>query len=307
MKRFLMLMLAISLFTVVYAQEDSYKTYTYFENDTTKLELDLFLPAFATEKAPLIIYVHGGGFSGGSRESGRKFCAEMANNGVAAATISYTLYMKGKSFSCDGILTEKVRAFQIAANQFWQATAFFIQHQNDFNIDIAKIFMAGSSAGAETILHAAYWDKKQMGIYPLNLPTNFKYAGLISGAGAFVDINLITTKSQIPGLFFHGTCDNLVPYNIAPHHYCTGNVPGWLMLFGGKAVFDRLCSLNGKAFLITYCGGGHECAGKPFDEEIDNILWFIKHAIMDEKFQIHSVIPTAKSCERSAEYDYCNQ
>lgn len=306
--RKLQILLAFFLcaFTVS-AQENDFQTLTYFQNDSTKLDLDLFLPDNTTAATPLLIFVHGGGFTSGTREGGRDLCRFLSENGIAAATITYTLYMKetNQSFSCDGKLTEKVRAIQLAANQFWQATQFFIEHRKEYNIDQSKIFMAGSSAGAETIYGAAYWDPKIMGLYPLNLPKDFKYAGFISGAGAMVDINLVTKETMLPSLLFHGTCDNVVPYYIAPHHYCKGNVPGWLMLFGDYAIHERICSLNGSSFMISYCGGAHEYSWKPFNEERENILWFIHHAMTDEKFQIHSVIPTGKSCELESEYDYC--
>lgn len=309
MRKFGILIVLILFVQVVLAQNENFQTLTYFQNDSTKLDLDLFLPKEKSDDATsLVIFVHGGGFATGTREGGRDLCKFLADNGIAAATISYTLYMKetNQSFGCNGILTEKVRAIQIAANQFWQATQYFITHSGEYNIDTQKIFMAGSSAGAETIYGAAYWDPKIMGIYPLNLPKDFKYAGLISGAGAMVDINLITKKTKLPSLFFHGTCDNVVPYNIASHHYCKGNVPGWLMLFGDYAVHQRICSLGGKSFMMSFCGGAHEYSWIPFNEEHENILWFIQHATLDEKFQIHSVIPTGKTCELSEEYDYCN-
>jgi hypothetical protein len=55
----------------------------------------------------LVIFVHGGGFSGGTRDGGYAFCKYMAQNGYAAATITYTLYMKNKKFSCDGFYQKK--------------------------------------------------------------------------------------------------------------------------------------------------------------------------------------------------------
>jgi acetyl esterase/lipase len=127
------------------------QTLTYFQNDTLRLDLDLFLPekASSSEKLPLVIFVHGGGFSGGSRDGGFAFCKFMAQNGYAAATISYTLYMKNKKFSCDGILPEKIKAFNFGVNDLWLSTLFFIDKADSYHIDPAKIFIAGSSAGVK--------------------------------------------------------------------------------------------------------------------------------------------------------------
>jgi len=53
------------------------ETFTYAFKDGQKLDLDAYFPAFDNQaKRPLIIYVHGGGFSGGKRdEKGiQEFC-----------------------------------------------------------------------------------------------------------------------------------------------------------------------------------------------------------------------------------------
>lgn len=308
MKSFQVLIIVLVAIVTTYGQEQRFQTLNYFKNDSTKLDLDLFLPNHVNEATPLVIFIHGGGFSGGNRQAGHQLCSYLSANGVAAATITYTLYMKesDQSFSCDGILTEKIKAIQIAANQTWQATQYLIENSKQCNINTKQIFIAGSSAGAETIYGAAYWKPEVMGMYPLQLPADFKYAGFISGGGAMVDINLITNKNMLPSLLFHGTCDNVVPYNIAPHHYCEGNVPGWLMLFGDYAVHERICKLNGSTSMVSYCGGNHDYASYPFSEEHLRILSFIRTVLAGEKFQSHTIVQTQNTCELSKEYNFCN-
>ncbi|MFW6370526.1 MAG: alpha/beta hydrolase, partial [Bacteroidota bacterium] len=184
-KKFTIVLLLAFSALFLNAQNREFTTYTYFEHDTLALELDLFLPDNPeNEKLPLLIYVHGGGFSQGNRASGHNLCSFLADSGFAAASITYTLYMKGKSFSCDGILSEKVKAIQFAASQLYQATAFLIDMADNFNIDTSSVFIAGSSAGAETVLQAAFWDYGTMNLYANNLPAGFSYAGVVSGAGA---------------------------------------------------------------------------------------------------------------------------
>ncbi|MBN2806253.1 MAG: hypothetical protein JXR22_06305 [Prolixibacteraceae bacterium] len=298
---------ALLLVMISGAQDAGFQTLCYYEDDTTRLELDLFLPDNVSdgEKVPLLIFVHGGGFKNGTRESAHGFCQFLADEGIAAATITYTLYMADKSFSCDGILTEKIRAIQLAGNQVWKASAYFLNNQDQFPINTRQIFLGGSSAGAEAILHAAYWDRKVMGLYPDEIPETFRYAGLISGAGALMDINLITKENQLSSLFFHGNCDKVVPYPAAPHHYCKGNVPGWLMFFGSRAIHEQHLQLHGSSFLMTFCGGGHEYSWKPFDEERPNILWFIHQTLGDRLFQMHQVISTGNDCDLNDAYPEC--
>lgn len=282
-------------------------TLTYFQNDTIKLDLDLFLPAKTSgKKLPLLLYVHGGGFSGGERQSGHSLCRYLAQNGYASATITYTLYAKGRKFSCDGILSEKIKAFQYAVNDLWLATSFFIKNSEKYAIDTSKIFIAGSSAGAETVLHAAFWDFKTMNLYDNSLPAGFKYAGLVSGAGAIMDLNLITEKNIIPMFFFHGNGDTTVPYATAPHHYCKTNASGWLMLFGSYSIYNHIVSLDGSGALYTFCGGGHEYSGYLFEKEHHIVLNFLNDVSSGKKFQKHDIVPTGKKNELSATYKFCD-
>ena len=295
------------LFASIVATARQFQTITYFANDTLKLELDLFLPKTkATEELPLLIYVHGGGFAGGERSHGHHIASYAAENGYAAASISYSLYMKGKDFSCGGILTEKVKAIQIAANQLQQAVVYFINHRRDYNIDVSKIFISGSSAGAETVLHAAYWKPEMMSLYPGKLPDGFKYAGIIEGAGAIMDLNLITPRNMLPTLAFHGSCDGTVPYATAAHHYCPAGSSGWLMLFGSYSVYKHILSLGGNVKLVTYCGGGHEYSDELFAKGQQEIIDFMNTILAGKIVQAHTTVITGKECSRQDIYDFCD-
>ncbi|MFN8257778.1 MAG: alpha/beta hydrolase [Bacteroidales bacterium] len=306
MIRYFSILLILLGFAQLVVSQD-YTTITYFKDSKEELKLDLFIPPISgNQKVPLVIFVHGGGFSGGDRTSGHNFCKVLTQNGFAAASMSYTLYMKGKSFSCDGILTEKVKAIQLAVSQLWQATGYLIKHGEKFKIDTTKIFIAGSSAGAETVFHAAYWDRKLMSLYPDPLAEMFHYKGLVAGAGAIMDINLIRKENLIPMLMFHGNCDELVPYGTAPHHYCKTNAPGWLMLFGSYSIYRHVVDFGGGCSLITFCGGGHEYSGELFDANQILVVDFLKHVLAGDKIQDHTIINTGKSCDRSKEYGFCD-
>ncbi|HOY13943.1 MAG TPA: hypothetical protein PLY70_12425, partial [Saprospiraceae bacterium] len=64
---FLCLFLATQL--VVTAQQ--FQTIPYLKSDTSSLSMDIFLPDDKSLKDfPLVIFVHGGGFSGGNRTAG---------------------------------------------------------------------------------------------------------------------------------------------------------------------------------------------------------------------------------------------
>jgi acetyl esterase/lipase len=272
------------VFTTLIQAQDPF-TFTYFTNDTISLELDLFVPEKETDElTPLLIYVHGGGFSKGDRYGGYELARYLNSRNIACATISYTLHMKDKSFGCDGILSEKIKAIQIAASELWHATDFLIEHHGHFQIDTSQIFICGSSAGAETVLHAAHWDRQHMQFFDPVLHPSFKYAGVIAGAGAIMDLNLITSESMIPTMLFHGDADPLVPYGVASHHYCPPDASGWLMLFGSFAIARHLLDLGGTCQLITFLGGDHSYAGAYFYQDQEPVADFIKRILADETF-----------------------
>jgi poly(3-hydroxybutyrate) depolymerase len=270
-------------------QKPEFSTVTYFQEDSTQLQADVFMPSQQMSgKMPLYIHVHGGGFSQGDRTNDYEICKMMARNGCVAVTISYTLSMKGKDFGCGGVLTEKIKAIQIAVNQLWRATEYFVMNASQYQIDTTKVFVGGISAGAETALHAAYWDRKLMGIYPLKLSENFRYTGIIEVVGALIDINLISKENMIPTMMFHGDCDRTVPYATAAHRYCPCNASGWLMMFGSKSIFDKMIDLGGTAILVTQCGGNHMTVNGIMERNASLIAEFVKSASTGKRMQMQT-------------------
>ena len=286
-------------------------TITYLERPAGSLEMDIYTPANDTiGLRPALLYVHGGGFAGGRRDEPRhiEFCKKMAAKGYVTASMSYTLTMRGQSFSCDQPVANKIETFRVVANEIAWATRFLLDRQEQYGIDSNKIVIAGSSAGAEAVLHAAYWqdtwiaDNGQTLLNP-----DFRYGGVISMAGAITDLGLINSTSAIPTQLFHGTCDNLVPYANAPHHYCDLGTPGYLTLYGSKSIADKLQSLGTSYYLVTGCLGGHEWAGKPLSEHVQEIANFIfQDVIQGAHRQIHLIYRSGESpCPQAGSFSFC--
>lgn len=285
------------------AQYEGIERETLIYEDT--LALDFFISKTKSKQPkPLLIYVHGGGFAGGERDHPNhiRFCEYFAKKGWATATISYHLTMKGQSFSCDQPVQNKKETILHAAQNINQSVAYLRDHAKEFNLDITKVVIAGSSAGAEAVIHSAYWKKSQVGI----LEGDFKYAGVISMAGALLDENWITNETAIPTALFHGTCDNLVPYATASHHYCQADKPGFMMLFGSLPIAMKLKSLNRGYYLVTDCGGGHEWNEKPIRPEyIYMIEDFLENEVLkNQGRQITKVFKEGKgNC--ASNFDFC--
>ncbi len=271
--------------------EISVETYTYAAKGGENLDLDIYLPKYDSEqKRATLIYVHGGGFSSGERDSQgiKDFCNRLANYGYVVASISYRLTRKGEAtgFGCDCPATDKLNTFYAAVEDVQDATFFLIERRDQFAIDPQKIILAGSSAGAETVLNTAYQPP-----YCYNLASGpLSYAGVISMAGAIPDTTVLYDESAVPSLLFHGTNDKLVPYATAPHHYCAKEDPGYLVLNGSQTIAEKLSQLEVPCWLHTTCGAGHEIANKPMTIYFDDIIDFCYTFVVNKKSETRYTI-----------------
>ena len=258
----------------------SERTYTYLRIKKEKnLKFDFYKPKKTKEKVPLLIYVHGGGFSGGDRKdkNSTAFAKEMVQYGYAVATISYRLTMKGKGFGCATNSALKIEAFNDVSKDISYAVKYFLRRKKRLKIDADKIILVGSSAGAEAILNLAYVYNNKI------LDPNFKFAGIIAMSGAVTSIDKITTETAIPTQLFHGTKDNLVPYNIASHHFCKLESVGYLNLFGSKAIANKLKSIQKPFYLYSVKNGDHSWNTRPIYQCKNEILDFLYYDVLKQK------------------------
>lgn len=289
--------------------EVAIQTVTYASKDGENLDLDVYMPEYDAETArPTIIYVHGGGFHTGTRNSPdiQEFCQNLATYGYVVVSISYRLTRKDKegAFGCDCPATEKLNTFQAAVEDLQDATFFLIENREQFGIDPQKIILAGSSAGAETVLNAAYQPPYCYGLD--SGPVAF--AGVIGMAGAIPDTTRIYDESAVPSLLFHGTDDNLVPYASASHHFCDKNKPGYLVLHGSYTIAEKLKNLEVPCWLHTTCGGGHEMASKPLKEYRSEIVEFCYQFVVKKAGdQRQTIVEGNQNKEKYQPYHFCER
>lgn len=235
--------------------------------DTLKTDV-YFVPGLrGQEKSPLLLHVHGGGFSMGTRdgelESG--FAIAMAQRGYVVASISYDLTRKGKAegFGCNCPASEKLDTFTHVVGNIHQALDYLLSFANEFNFDPGKVVLSGSSAGAEAVLHAVYGGNHEA-FSEVHRPGR-KFAAVIAFAGALMEDVEVNRQNGVPAFMVHGTEDRLVPYAKAPHHYCGENAPGYMVLQGSATIADALEAHKVPSTLITVDGGGHEWANKAYE------------------------------------------
>jgi acetyl esterase/lipase len=226
-----------------------------------------------------VLFVHGGAFTGGDPANQHPMGNGLAALGYNVFVIKYRLYLKGKSFGCTTPTGEKLKAIRYAVEDAMDATAYLANHAGELGVDTSRLFISGSSAGAEAILNV---------VYNPFAANRFHYAGLMSFAGAIVDMNKVTKENWIPALLMHGTRDQLVPFGTAAHRFCRATDEGWLMLSGSGSVFEFAKSNKLPAALYTYEGGGHEVSNYMFKrfEEMDA---FMKQAVSGKRMNAKEI------------------
>lgn len=95
--------------------------------------LDVFRPAGTSDKLPLFVYIHGGGFVSGLRPNRRFYCYNWVEAGYVAANIGY-------DYALDAEHPEHIR-------EIFKGIEFVLERAEEFGIDMRKIVVAGDSAG----------------------------------------------------------------------------------------------------------------------------------------------------------------
>lgn len=98
---------------------------------------DLYYPADVGKTASLILYIHGGGFTGGGKDDGKSLCKMMASRGYVAATVEYTLTDETHHSDINMLCTE-IEDCVLAIKQ----------HCAEKGVTITDMAMSGASAGA---------------------------------------------------------------------------------------------------------------------------------------------------------------
>lgn len=234
---------------------EAIKNIEYKSINGRSLQMDIYKPKGLTKPAPLLVFIHGGGWRGGDRADYLVYLTHFAKLGYVTATISYRFLKEAPYPACvDDIL---------------DARDFLYQNSEKYNYDPDRICLIGGSAGSHLAMLAAYGWKKQgaikdtlaestskhkiKAVVEIYGPTDFttEYARnhpTITGFMAhtyqeapqlYVEASPITyvTRETPPTLILHGTRDMLVPISQAEllkhkmdslgviNVYCP--VPGW--------------------------------------------------------------------------------
>jgi acetyl esterase/lipase len=108
------------------------------------LQLDLYYPEGLTAPAPTLLFIHGGGWSGGDRSDYKFYTVRFAKQGYVVATASYRL--KGEA------------PFPAAVQDIKCAVRWLHANAEKYHIDPERIVPIGGSAGGYLAMMAGYAD-----------------------------------------------------------------------------------------------------------------------------------------------------
>lgn len=251
---------------------------TYGERKIT-LKMDIYRPSNdALNKRPVIIFAFGGGFVNGERteKSMIQLCESFARRGFVTATIDYR---KGMHVG-DAELAK--RAVYRALQDGRSAVRFFRKNARAYGVDPNQIYISGHSAGALLAYHVAYLDKDSerptstrnffgradLGgldaigdnkTYSNGAPVSGKANGAMGFAGAVGDLSYIESSNEVPGVYFHSSDDNTVPYNSDEPFSNLNWIPGINLpiVYGSNLMNKKANSTNALHKFYSYNNRGH--------------------------------------------------
>ena len=268
----------------LHAEEVVRHTYHYATNQGQELYLDRYtIKTLDTEPRPCMIFAFGGGFVRGERdhEYYKIYFDELAKAGIVVVSIDYRLGLRElpSKRGIKSMIGAMSNAVNIASEDIYSATNFVIANAEEWKVDITKIMLSGSSAGAITALQAE-WMRCNGAELSKVLPADFRYAAVVSCAGA-----IFSTKGKprfksapAPMLLFHGTSDSNVPYD---HSSILG-----VGYYGSNYICEQLDKHNTPYWFYSAEYETHTIAGTPLIYQCDLILEFIdKYVIKGDRLR----------------------
>jgi para-nitrobenzyl esterase len=205
------------------------------QGNPVALRLDLYRPPLSDtqSKRPALVWVHGGGFSGGDKTN--IVPVDVANTfaklGYVVVSINYRLL--GPGCTANPGMPSCIIAALEAKHDAQAAVRWLRANAATYGVDPTRIGVGGESAGAITAT--------LVGLHSEDVGSSGN-PGLSSTVRGFVSVSgglpggAFANAGDAPGLFFHGTADGIVPpawSKDTANAMVDAGVPAWLQLQEG--------------------------------------------------------------------------
>lgn len=258
------------------------ETFVYSVKGGDSLRLDRYACTSAAavgKPAPCLLFVFGGAFVSGTRdaETYRPFFEYMAREaGYTVVSIDYRLGLKeplaAGRLSPESFPQLLPQTVLMAVEDLYDATSFVVGKAAEWGIDPQRIVACGSSAGAITVLQGEYFIANGNPL-TAKLPEGFNYAGVISFAGAVVDMGGEPTWANAPApvMLFHGDADANVPYGALRL--------GSAGIYGSEYLAQQFAAMKTPYYFYSVAGADHAMATVPMNNYRDAIDQFLTQQV----------------------------
>ena len=279
MRRFIFTTLLLLCSYSLYAEGVVRQTFHYATHDGQELLLDRYMLDEACEESrPCMIFAFGGGFVQGARDTDfyQGYFERLANEGIVVVSIDYRLGLK--TLPADGGIVAMIGAFDnavtIAVEDIYAATNYVCDNAQEWGVDTWMIMLSGTSVGAISVVQAE-WMRCNGDERAAVLPDGFRYAGIVSCAGAIFSIDGRPRFDSMPApmMLFHGTSDSNVPYD---HASMFG-----VGFYGSAYIVKQLDKLDASYWFYSAEYVDHTLAGTPLIDQCDLIMQFILDFVYD--------------------------
>ena len=247
----------------------------YAQGKVAPLLADMYLPKQSGLR-PAIIFVHGGGWIGGSRTGWTKLIAPFAEQGYVGMAIDYDL-------------SPAVR-FPTALEECKEAVRWLRAHAKEYNVDPKRIAVAGGSAGGELAALVALTggDHQYEGAGDFQtFSSNVKAAVLYSSD---LDLTKFSDSDSSINAYLGGSCAEKreLCLEASPQFHLSGPLPPIFIGHGNAdedvpySQFTQFVAAYKKAggpiTPFTADHGPHAYAAMPqwFQQNVDAVLLFLK-------------------------------
>ena len=186
------------------------------------LQLDIYKPKNLVKPAPLLVFIHGGGWTGGQRADYLVYLVAFAKKGYMTATVSYRLVKDSTYPACAEDITDAVQ--------------WLFENGETYGYDPDRIALIGGSAGGHLALLGAYgWQKPGANNDTSILPVSAHKIKAVVDIYGPVDLTTEFAQSNSTVSRFIGHTYKEAPElftEASPIHYLDKNDPPTMILHG---------------------------------------------------------------------------
>ena len=254
-----------SFFGTLFMQVTEYKDLSYGSSAAQKF--DLYLPKASYSKCTaIVVYIHGGGWTGGDKDVYNNACKDTAKQDYAAMTMNYR--MLGEGANLDDMLADITAAMEVA-----------IAKAAEKGITLQRAAFTGASAGGHLAMMYAFKNQHSS-------PLEVAFCASQCGPSNFTDLRFFEDSTNTNDFYavVSGLIDqtvNKTTFNAlmpelqaaSPVHYITKDSPPTILAQGQKDflvrysqatdVYDAFYSVGAQCDLILYPNSDHGLGSDP--------------------------------------------